>query len=324
MIAPHTLVAACALDLVAGDPEWLPHPVRLIGRGIATGERFVRTFAVSSRSELIGGALLSAAVVGASYLSARALIEASRRIDARFGWLVEVVLAWTTLAMRNLDAEARTVVNALDANDLTMARARLSRIVGRDTANLGEQQVARAAIETVAESTCDGIIAPLCYLVIGGVPLAFAYKAISTLDSMIGHKEHPYFYFGRTAARTDDAANYLPARLTALLLIASSRLHGADAAGAWQVWQRDGNKHASPNAGHSEAALAGALRVRLGGTNRYDGIEKQTPELNAECELPTRQAARQSLRLALTASLLGCALAIALRSIQTATANKRT
>ena len=323
MLKPRILLQAVALDLVAGDPRWLPHPVRIIGGVISAGERFVRRFTHGPPGELIGGAALSLGVVTASYVSARVLIESSRRVHPVCGEVVETVLAWTTLSIRSLDSEGRGVVDALDTGDLRLARERLRMIVGRDTAYLDEREIARAVTETVAEGTCDGVIAPLLYLTVGGVPLALAYKAVNTLDSMIGHREPPYLYFGRVAARTDDAANYGPARLTAFAVTAAATLvRGADPAAAWRVWRRDGSKHASPNAGQSEAAMAGALGVRLGGVNYYDGEPHQNPVLGAEYEPPTAEAARLSLRVALMSSLAACAAA-ALLGLAFKTADKR-
>lgn len=313
MIKHRTLLLAAALDCAAGDPRWLPHPVRIIGGAIKAGEPLVRRFTRTASGELTGGAALSLGVVAASYVSARVLIEASRRIHPTFGEVVETLLAWTTLAARSLDGEGRGVIHALDEGDLHLARERLRMIVGRDITHLDEHELARAVIETVAEGTCDGVIAPLFYLAVGGVPLAFAYKAVNTLDSMIGHREPPYLYFGRLAARADDAANYLPARLTALAITAAATVvREADPVAAWRVWRRDGSKHASPNAGQSEAAMAGALNVRLGGVNYYDGEPHQAPFLGAEYEAPTAKAARVSLRVALLSSLTACAAAAAL------------
>jgi adenosylcobinamide-phosphate synthase len=193
-----------------------------------------------------------------------------------------VLLAWTALATRSLLDEARAVIRALEADDLDLARQRLARIVGRDTAHLDETEISRAVIETLAESTCDGIVAPLFWLAASGVSGAMSYKAINTLDSMIGHPEPPYRFFGRVAARLDDALNFVPARLTALGIVAAAKLQGLDSERAQQIWRRDGDKHASPNAGQSEAAMAGALGVRLGGVSFYDGHPHDTPLLNAE------------------------------------------
>jgi adenosylcobinamide-phosphate synthase len=310
MIQPSVLFCACALDLLIGDPRRLPHPVRLIGSAISAGEPLARRFGRSPSREFIAGAGLSASLVVVSYLSARASIRLARKVHSVFGLIAEVTMACTALAVRSLDSEARSVVVALEAGELTLARHRLSRIVGRDTEYLDQSEIARAVIETLAESTCDGVIAPLFYLAIGGVPLAFAYKTVNTLDSMIGHKEPPYAYFGRFAARADDAANFLPARITALAIGLAASILGADVQAAWRVWRRDGRKHPSPNAGQSEAAMAGALHVRLGGMNFYDGEPHNKPHLGAEYENPTTGHARKALGIALAASVAGCVAAV--------------
>lgn len=300
MTAPR-LALAYALDLLLGDPEWLPHPVRGFGAIIRTGERWLRHFGRGRRRELAGGAALTGAV-------------------ASIGWALgrpknatpQVLLAWTALATRSLLSEAHSVIQALEACDLGAARQRLSRIVGRDTSSLDEAEISRAVIETLAESACDGIVAPLFWLTAAGVSGAMTYKALNTLDSMIGHPEPPYRYFGRVAARLDDATNFVPARLTAVCIVAAARLQGLDAGRAWQVWRRDGDKHASPNAGQSEAALAGALGVRLGGTNIYDGHPHRAPLLNAAGRRPSVKDAKAALSLVAIVSGLafGAALVV--------------
>jgi adenosylcobinamide-phosphate synthase len=225
------------------------------------------------------------------------------------------MLAWTALATRSLLDEARAVVRALEASDLDLAQQRLARIVSRDTAHLDEAEVSRAVIETLAESACDGIVAPLFWLTAGGVSCAMSYKAINTLDSMIGHPEPCYRYFGRVAARLDDIANLVPARLTALAIVAAARIQGLDAGRARRIWRRDGDNHASPNAGQSEAAIAGALGVRLGGANSYDGHLHAAPHLYAEGRPATVRDAKAALSLVAIVSGLafGAALVVMAR-----------
>jgi adenosylcobinamide-phosphate synthase len=290
------LLAAYALDLAAGDPECMPHPVRLMGFVISAGEKWLRQPGRPT-AELLRGGLLTAAIVGGFWQLSRLAVAAS-------GAAGEVLLAWTALATRSLLAESAAVLDALDLDDIPNARRRVARIVGRDTDSMDETEILRAVIETVAEGLCDGVVAPIIYLAIGGVPLAFAYKSINTLDSMIGHPEPPYRYFGRIAARADDVANFVPARITAAAIIAAAFFHGASCQRAWRAWWRDGYKHASPNAGQSEAAMAGALDVRLGGLNYYAGEPAPKPYLNTEGRISTRADARASLRIAQTASLL--------------------
>jgi adenosylcobinamide-phosphate synthase len=296
------LALAYALDLVLGDPEWFPHPVRGFGWLIRVGERGLRKLGGGPRRELLAGAALTGSVVAISWTLGR---------PRNGSW--QVLLAWTALATRSLLTEAGGVIRALEADDLDLARRRLAHIVGRDTAHLDESEIARAVIETLAESACDGIVAPLFWLAVGGVPCAMAYKAINTLDSMIGHPEPPYRYFGRVAARLDDAANFVPARLTALGIVAAAKLQGLDAQRARQLWWRDGDNHASPNAGQSEAAMAGALGVRLGGVSSYDGHSHHAPLLHAEGRPAVVRDARSALSL--VAIVSGLAFGAALLAV---------
>jgi adenosylcobinamide-phosphate synthase len=293
------LTLAYALDLLAGDPEWFPHPVRWFGFLIETGERWLRKLARRPNGEIVAGAVLTGSVVSIGWAMGR---------PNNAAW--QVLLAWTALSTRSLLVAARAVIEALESGNLDLARRRLSRIVGRDTAHLDETEICRAVIETLAESACDGIVAPLFWLAGGGVSGAMSYKAINTLDSMIGHPEPPYRYFGRAAARLDDAVNFLPARITAAGIVAAAALQGFDAERALQVWRRDGDKHASPNAGQSEAAMAGALGVRLGGASTYDGQEHHAPLLNAEGRPASVRDARRALSLVAIVSGLAFAAAL--------------
>jgi adenosylcobinamide-phosphate synthase len=261
------------------------------------------------------GALVAVGVPVLSALCVYALLRGLRS-HATLQTAAELWLASTCLSTRNLLDEASEVIRALDKEDLCRARLRLARIVGRDTDELNEEEVCRALVETLAESLSDGVIAPLFYLAIGGVPLAMAYKAVNTLDSMIGHKDDHYLYFGRVAAHLDDAANYLPSRISALLLCVAAGLNPqTNGVRAGQVWLRDGGKHTSPNAGQVEAAMAGLLGVRLGGTNTYAGEEIKSAHLGGEFPLPNRDAARRACIAVGLASMLGfgAALFFALR-----------
>lgn len=307
--ASNKLVAAFCLDLIAGDPHNMPHPVRWMGRGITIGERYLAPGRGHNVADAVRGAMLTGAIVFASYSGASLGIELARRLAPRVAHAVEVILAWTALATCSLIAEASSVLDALEARDICEARHRLSMIVGRDTEKLDESEIARAVIETVAEGLCDGVVAPITYLAFGGVPLSCAYKAVNTLDSMIGHPEPPYRYFGRPAARLDDLANFIPARITAVLIIAAALFTRKDARMAWRTWLADGCKHPSPNAGQSESAMAGALRVRLGGMNFYQGKASFKPYLGANGRTATIADAWASLKVAYTVSFLAFALA---------------
>ena len=294
-MSPSRFLAASCLDWIAGDPHSLPHPVRLIGRAISTGERWLRR-PDSPGNELLRGAALTGTIVGGSWVAAKVTVGAG-------GAVAEILLAWTALATRSLLDESSLVLDALDGGDLVLARSRLAMIVGRDTESLDEPEILRAVIETVAEGLCDGVVAPIVYLAFGGVPLAFAYKAVNTLDSMIGHPEPPYRYFGRVAARLDDLANFVPARLAALAIVAAALVMKRDARRSWLVFRRDGYLHASPNAGQTEAAMAGALGVQLGGMNYYARKPSPKPVLGREGRRATREDARSALRIAAVASL---------------------
>jgi len=307
------LPAAYFVDHLAGDPEWFPHPVRLIGSAISRGESQLRRPGQSHTFELLSGAGLTVAIVGSSYWITANLIRSASRHSHYLGNTVEFLLAWTCLAARNLEQEATAVTGALQAGNLPLARTRLSRIVGRDTGDLDTHDISRAVIETVAESASDGIIAPLFYMALGGVPLAIAYKAVNTLDSMIGHADTNYFYFGKAAARLDDAANYMPSRLSALAIIAAAALQNqSDPQTAWITWQRDAANHKSPNAGQPESAMAGALRVALGGNNTYAGEVIPAERIGAEFAAPNASKAAQAIRLVSAASLIGLGLGIVL------------
>jgi adenosylcobinamide-phosphate synthase len=306
------LPAVHLADQIAGDPEWLPHPVRLMGLAITKGEELLRRPDQNCEAELLAGAALTATVVTGSYVLTKLAIHAAYRCSRLLGAVTEVALGWTCLAARNLRDEASSVLDALEAQDILLARQRLARIVGRDTNDLDVNEISRAVIETVAESASDGIVAPIFYMGLGGVPLAMAYKAVNTLDSMIGHADARYFYFGKLAARLDDAANFVPARLTALATVTGALLSGDNAGDAARVWLRDCDKHKSPNAGQPESAMAGALGVRLGGGNFYQGEFIPAERIGAEYGMPEIRHARQSIRILSTVAVLGLGAGVAL------------
>jgi adenosylcobinamide-phosphate synthase len=311
----QAIAAACLLDWIAGDPEWFPHPVRWMGRCTQLAESLLRRPGQCANDELMAGAALTVGLVGAAYLGAAKAIEIAYRISTLTGTATEILLGWTCVASRNLVDESLAVIRALQQEDLVLARQKLSRIVGRDTQSLDETEINRAVIETLAESACDGIVAPLFYMAIGGVPMAMAYKAVNTLDSMIGHADQRYFYFGKVAARLDDVANYLPSRLTALALAAAAGMgSGTSATSALRIWRRDGGKHKSPNAGQPESAMAGALQVRLGGENTYAGERIATPLLGVEFERPMLHHTARALRLVAAVSLFSAVVAFLARS----------
>jgi adenosylcobinamide-phosphate synthase len=273
------LLLACLLDVMLGDPRRLPHPVRLFGAVIGRYERWSGKLARTAGAQRMAGIALALGLPAAAYGVGWLALETAGLIHETARAALGVLLAWTTLAARDLFDHARVVLRALQAGDLEGARLAVARIVGRDTAGLSETEVVRATVETIAESASDGVIAPLFYLALGGPPLALAFKAVSTLDSMVGHLDERHRYLGWASARLDDAANWAPARLTALLFVASAGISDGRAGPAWRILRRDGAKHASPNSGRPEAAVAGALGVQLGGVSFYAGRPLDRPRL---------------------------------------------
>ena len=278
------IVAALACDVVLGDPAWIPHPVRLIGAAIACGER--RLHCGDARRDYARGALLALAVIAIAAAAAWALIDAAGLIGDPAGAIAAIAIASTTLALRGLDDAAAEVQRALGGNDAARARRALPALAGRDPQSLDRAGMIRAVVESVAENSSDAVIAPLLWLFVGGPVAAVAYKAINTLDSMIGYRDPRYLYFGRAAARIDDAANYLPARFAALCLIVAAQITAGRGAPAWAVCRADARRHRSPNAGYPEAAMAGALDLRLGGDAVYDGVNEARATLGGSVRTP--------------------------------------
>ena len=268
------------LDLLLGDPQRLWHPVQGIGWLIAKGEPLLRRiFPPSKKGELAAGAVLVLLVCGISWLLPTVLLLVLWHVHPVLAVVVESVFCWQILATKSLRVESMRVYTALTTGTLEQARAAVSRIVGRDTDQLDAAGVTRAAVETVAENTSDGSVAPLLFLLLGGAPLGFFYKAVNTLDSMIGYKSDNYLYFGRAAARLDDVMNYIPARLSALLMLCSAYLLGFDGENAERIFRRDRFNHASPNSAQTESVCAGALRVQLAGDAFYFRKRVQKPTI---------------------------------------------
>ncbi|MFB5081273.1 adenosylcobinamide-phosphate synthase CbiB [Raoultella sp. C349492] len=311
-----TLLAWCVawtLDFIIGDPQGWPHPVRWIGNLITAIQRPVRRYCRSDRALRIGGGLMWLVVVGLTWGISWGVLTLAEAIHPWLGWAIEVWMVFTVLAGRCLASSAREVERPLRAGDLAASREKLSWIVGRDTSQLQPQQINRAVVETVAENTVDGVIAPLFFLLLGGAPLAMAYKAINTLDSMVGYKHEKYRAIGMVSARLDDVANAIPARLSWLLFSVAAYLCRLDGARAFRIGWRDRYNHSSPNCAWSEATVAGALGIRLGGPNDYFGQRVDKPWIGDAVRDVCVDDISQTIRLMWVASTLALALFIAAR-----------
>ena len=274
------LILGILLDLAFGDPRFLYHPIRLIGNLIAWAEKpFRSVFPKSERGELIAGVCFAVFVICVSSAVPALLLFLAFQISVYVAFALEVFWSFQILAAKSLKAESMKVYDALREGDLEKARTAVSMIVGRDTEELTEEGVAKAAVETVAENSSDGVMAPLIFLAIGGPVLGFFYKAVNTLDSMVGYKNDKYLYFGRFSAKLDDVLNFIPSRLSGLLLVAASPFAGLVIRGAWRIFRRDRRNHASPNSAQTEAAAAGALGVQLAGDAYYFGKLYRKPTI---------------------------------------------
>lgn len=285
----HTIAcsAGIILDLIIGDPKGIPHPVVLIGRLIRALEKKLLHTDAEERDavkERKNGRIMCLIVCLLTVLVTAALLFGAYAVHVICGIVVEAVLTCYILAAKSLCAESMKVCNALEQDDLASARTELSMIVGRDTEKLDEQGILRAAVETVSENTSDGVIAPLLCLLVAGPVAGMLYKAVNTMDSMVGYKNERYLHFGRAAARLDDACNFIPSRLSALLLICSATLfrvfdRNFSSGSAYRIWKRDRKNHTSPNSAQTESACAGALRIRLGGDSTYAGVLVHKPTI---------------------------------------------
>ena len=275
MSAALALLLAVVLDALVGDPRWLPHPIRWMGLAIETGERWFRRLPLP---RVVSGGLMAMGLIVSSGASAWLTIALGRWVHPYLGVALEALILFYCLSASSLATAAQAVWRVLVQGNLDGARTKLAMIVGRETAELEADGVARATVETVAENLVDGIIAPLLWAAVGGAPLALAYKCVNTLDSMVGYKNERYLAFGKVAARIDDWANWLPARLSVPLISLAAAVLARRGKMAWQSARQDGRRHSSPNAGWPEAAYSGALGVWLGGPNRYHGrlVEKPT------------------------------------------------
>jgi adenosylcobinamide-phosphate synthase len=311
------LIPAFLLDLAMGDPRWLPHPVRIIGKGIAAMEYLLtKPFSMKVQEKLAGIVLAFVIVFSTfllAYITEKWILFGTQGIYKVIGIVLLVYLTSTTLATKELLRAGFKVIEAIREDNIRLGRKRLGMIVGRDVDNLDKKDILKATIETLSENLSDGVIAPLFYLTLGGMPLGLTYKAINTLDSMVGYKNDRYIRFGWASARFDDLANYIPARISGLLIILSSGILFR----SWQIMRyafvtmyRDGRNHTSPNSGYPEAAMAGVLGVRLGGPSMYNGVLFEKQYIGHERSADYFSASLDTIRIVRMASFLGFFISI--------------
>lgn len=299
------------LDCLLGDPEKMPHPVIWMGKAISRLEKWLRRHLPQTpKGERTGGIILAFTLPVGTLLISGGLCWLFWWIHPLLGLALQILWCWQALAMRCLAKESRNVYRCLKTDGLEAGRNAVARIVGRDTAQLSEQGVIKATVETVAENFSDGVLAPLLYMLIGGAPLALAYKAINTMDSMVGYKNDKYLHFGRAAAKLDDVANYIPSRISALLWIVASPLAGGSLKNAWKIWRRDRRNHASPNSAQTESACAGSLGIQLAGPASYFGKRLEKPYIgDAVREIEPEDILRTN-RIMIAASVVGVILGL--------------
>ncbi len=299
--------AAMALDVVVGDPRWLAHPVRWMGRSIEICEPvFRRLF----KNEIWAGGMFAAVLIFGCWVVAALSIRLAYAVDPVAGNILEVILLFYCLSARSLFQAAMQIHHLLNIGCVDEARSKVAMIVGRDVAAYGSEDIARATVETVAENFVDGVLSPLFFAAIGGAPLAMAYKMINTLDSMVGYKNARYLRFGRLAARIDDLANFIPARLCVpIIALATQIIAGRHGLRVLATGFREGAHHSSPNAGYSEAAFAGALAVKLNGPNTYDGVLVNKPYIGISFGPAGVHQIRQACQLMIGSAFLGCVVA---------------
>lgn len=316
-LPPALLIFAFFIDLAIGDPKWMPHPVRLIGAVISKTENILRRFFKTPGGERFAGILLVAIIVIPVFLITFLIIKVAQTFSTNivifFASVFFVYLTAAIIATGELMRSVKKVIEAVESGNLKDARVKLSMIVGRDTQNLSEEDIIRAAIESLSENLSDGVIAPIFYLTIGGIPFAMAYKAINTLDSMVGYKNQKYINFGWASARLDDYVNYIPSRITGVLIVIAFFIVFRSISIArisLQTMLRDGGKHPSPNSGIPEAAMAGGLGVRLGGPSTYDGILFKKHYIGEARHRNYIAASRVALSIVWYSSILSAAISV--------------
>ena len=289
---------AYVLDLIFGDPQNVVHPVQVIGKIISAGEKVL----LRKKYKFLAGAVLNIFTVSITY-TLMYLISKSVKISVFF-MIIEIYLMYTIFSINSLAREGNRVYRILKEGDIEKARKDLSYLVSRDTETMDEKMIIRSTMETISENTVDGIVAPMFYMFLGGMPLAMAYKAINTLDSMVGYKNEKYMDFGKFSAKVDDAANFIPARITGILIVLASMILGYDYKNSLKIFIRDRKNHSSPNSAHSEASVAGALRVQFGGKVSYFGKEINKPTIGDKIKDFELEDIRKNIRIMYVTSFL--------------------
>ncbi|WMJ75771.1 MULTISPECIES: adenosylcobinamide-phosphate synthase CbiB [unclassified Sedimentibacter] len=300
----NSLIIGYVLDLIIGDPQGWFHPIRLIGNMICFVEDKLRKCCKNSKEETAAGAILWFSVVFTSFVIPYVILYFASKVSFMLALIIEGLMCYYILATKSLKDESMKVYKSLKRNDLAEARNYLSFIVGRDVEKLNEVSVAKAAVETVAENASDGVIAPMLYIMIGGAPLGFMYKAVNTLDSMVGYKNEKYINIGRVSAIADDVANFIPSRISALIMIAVAFITGMDYKNALRIYLRDRYNHKSPNSAHTESVCAGALDIMLGGDSYYGGALVSKPTIGDDIRKIEIEDIKRANRLMYAASML--------------------
>jgi adenosylcobinamide-phosphate synthase len=308
----YVLPAAFLLDLMAGDPESLPHPIRWMGRAASCLEPRFRKIPAAP---FVSGLLFSLFLIGSAYVVTAGIIVLARRVDPALAAVFSILFVYYSISIRSLEEAALRVYRALKKEGLPAGRKEVSAIVGRDVGSLSETGVSSAAVESVAENLVDGVISPIVYAALGGAPLAMAFKMASTLDSMIGYKNERYRLFGKAAARIDDGLNFLPARLSIPVIALSARILFGEGKTAFKTAVLEGANHTSPNAGYPEACFAGALRVKLNGPGTYGGIRVEKPFLGTAFGRPDAGHIRKACDLMILSAFFSLAAVVVLKWI---------
>jgi adenosylcobinamide-phosphate synthase len=308
-----SLIIGYILDLIVGDPQGYPHPIRLIGKLIENVEKFLRIKCRSREDEIKAGALIWIIVVSASFIIPFFILFAAAKINLILYIVVESVMCYYILAVKSLKDESMKVYYALKNSNIDEAKHYLSFIVGRDVESLGSSSIIKAAVETVAENTADGVIAPMIFIMIGGAPLGFLYKGINTLDSMIGYKNEKYMNVGKFSAIADDVFNFIPARIAALVMILASFILKMDYRNAYKIYKRDRYNHKSPNSAQTESVCAGALNLMLGGNSYYGKTLVEKPTIGDNNREAEAEDIKRANKLMYTTSILCLILGTALK-----------